>query len=103
MESGGDDSCKEERHEIGSRFWVPKKLLVVGGGVIGMEYATIFKALDIEVTILESNDYILSFVDREIVEEFIHHLRDCNISLRFADELKSIETRDRWKGTASIP
>jgi len=76
---------------------IPKKLLVVGGGVIGMEYATIFKALDIEVTILESNDYILSFVDREIVEEFIHHLRDCNISLRFADELKSIETRDDGK------
>ncbi|MCZ6470820.1 MAG: Si-specific NAD(P)(+) transhydrogenase [Gammaproteobacteria bacterium] len=76
---------------------IPKKLLVVGGGVIGMEYATIFKALDIEVTILESNDYILSFVDKEIVEEFIHHLRDCNISLRFADELKSIETRDDGK------
>jgi NAD(P) transhydrogenase len=76
---------------------IPKKLLVVGGGVIGMEYATIFKALDIEVTILESNDYILSFVDREIVEEFIHHLRDCNISLRFADKLKSIETRDDGK------
>jgi NAD(P) transhydrogenase len=62
-----------------------------------MEYATIFKALDIEVTILESNDYILGFVDREIVEEFIHHLRDCNISLRFDDELKSIETRDDGK------
>ena len=76
---------------------IPKKLLVVGGGVIGMEYATIFKALDIEVTILESNDYILSFVDKEIVEEFTHHLRDCNISLRFDDELKSIDTRDDGK------
>ena len=35
---------------------IPKKLLVVGGGVIGLEYATIFKALDIEVTVLESNE-----------------------------------------------
>jgi NAD(P) transhydrogenase len=76
---------------------IPKKLLVVGGGVIGMEYATIYKALDIEVTILESNEYILGFVDKEIVEEFIHHLRDSNISLRLGDRLKSIERRDDGK------
>jgi NAD(P) transhydrogenase len=48
---------------------IPKKLLVVGGGVIGVEYATIFKALDIEVTVLETMDYLLGFVDREIVDE----------------------------------
>ena len=76
---------------------MPKKLLVVGGGVIGMEYATIYKALDIEVTILESNDYILGFVDKEIVEEFIHHLRDCNISLRLDEQINSIEKRDDGK------
>ncbi|MFV2031400.1 MAG: Si-specific NAD(P)(+) transhydrogenase [Gammaproteobacteria bacterium] len=76
---------------------IPKKLLVVGGGVIGMEYATIYKALDIEVTIVESNDFVLGFVDKEIVEEFIHHLRDCNISLRLNEELKSIEKRDDGK------
>lgn len=76
---------------------MPKKLLVVGGGVIGMEYATIYKALDIEVTILESNDYILGFVDKEIVEEFIHHLRDCNISLRLNEQINSIEKRDDGK------
>jgi len=76
---------------------MPKKLLVVGGGVIGMEYATIYKALDIEVTILESNDYILGFVDKEIVEEFIHHLRDSNISLRLDEQISSIEKRDDGK------
>ncbi|MFA9420914.1 MAG: Si-specific NAD(P)(+) transhydrogenase [Gammaproteobacteria bacterium] len=81
---------------------IPKKLLVVGGGVIGMEYATIYKALDIEVTILESNDYILGFVDKEIVEEFIHHLRDCNISLRLNEELKSINKRDDGKVICSL-
>jgi NAD(P) transhydrogenase len=76
---------------------IPRKMMVVGGGVIGMEYATIFKALDIEVTVLESNEYILGFVDKEIVEEFIHHLRDCNIGLRLDDELKSIDKRDDGK------
>ena len=43
---------------------IPRKMLVVGGGVIGLEYATIFKALDIDVTVLESNDFVLGFVDR---------------------------------------
>ncbi|MFT5219704.1 MAG: NAD(P) transhydrogenase [Planctomycetota bacterium] len=76
---------------------IPKKLLVVGGGVIGLEYATIFKALDIEVTVLETNDFILGFVDKEIVEELIHHLRDCNIHLQLNDQIKSMNKRDDGK------
>ena len=73
---------------------IPKKLLVVGGGVIGLEYATIYRELDIEVTVVESKDYVLRFLDKEIVEEFTHRLRDCNISLRLNEKLKSIEKRD---------
>ncbi len=76
---------------------IPKKMLVVGGGVIGLEYATIFKALDIEVTVLESNDYILGFVDREIVDELIHHLRDCNIQVRLNDKISTINKFDDGK------
>ncbi len=76
---------------------IPRKLLVVGGGVIGLEYATIFKALDIEVSVLESNDYILGFVDREIVDELIHHLRDCNIQVRLNDKLSTINRFDDGK------
>ncbi len=77
---------------------IPKKLLVIGGGVIGMEYATIFKALDIDVTILESSESLLTFVDNEIVEELIHHLRDCNIHLRLNEKIKSIKKTRRWQG-----
>ena len=91
----GDAICDSD--EILNLTRIPKKLLVVGGGVIGMEYATIYKALDIEVTILEANEYVLGFVDREIVEEFIHHLRDSNISLRLNEEIKSMEKRDDGK------
>ncbi len=76
---------------------IPKKLLVVGGGVIGVEYATIFKALDIEVTVLETNDYLLGFVDREIVDELIHHLRDCNIQVRLGDKISTINKFDDGK------
>jgi NAD(P) transhydrogenase len=76
---------------------IPRKLLVVGGGVIGLEYATIFKALDIEVTVLESNEFILGFVDREIVDELIHHLRDCNIQVRLNDQISTIKKFDDGK------
>ena len=76
---------------------IPKKLLVVGGGVIGVEYATIFKALDIEVTVLETMDYLLGFVDREIVDELIHHLRDCNIQVRLGDQISTINRFDDGK------
>ena len=76
---------------------IPRKMLVVGGGVIGLEYATIFKALDIEVTVLETNDFLLGFVDREIVDELIHHLRDCNIQVRLNDQISSIARFDDGK------
>ncbi len=73
---------------------IPKKMLVVGAGVIGLEYATIYRALDVEVTILESNDYILGFIENEIVDELFHHLRDTNINLRFDEKLSDIDKRD---------
>ena len=76
---------------------IPKKLLVVGAGVIGVEYATIFKALDIEVTVLETNDFLLPFIDREIVDELIHHLRDCNIQVRLGDQISTINRFDDGK------
>jgi len=72
-------------------------MLVVGGGVIGLEYATIFKALDIEVTVLETNDFILGFVDREIVDELIHHLRDCNIHVLLNEQINAINKFDDGK------
>ena len=81
---------------------IPKKLLVIGGGVIGMEYATIFKALDIDVTILEANENLLEFVDKEIVEELVHHLRDCNIHLRTNEKIKSIKKRADGKVVCSL-
>lgn len=76
---------------------IPRKLLVVGGGVIGLEYATIFKALDVDVSVLETNDFVLGFVDKEIVEELIHHLRDCNIHLYLNDNIQKLEKRDDGK------
>ena len=62
---------------------VPRHLAVVGASVIGIEYATIFSALDVQVTVLEPNPGLLPFVDRELAEEFVHSLRDRGMALRF--------------------
>lgn len=60
---------------------VPQSLTVVGAGVIGVEYATIFAALDVEVTIIEPRSNFLEFVDREIIGTFLDHLKDRGIKI----------------------
>jgi len=71
---------------------IPRQLTVIGASVIGLEYASIFSALDIKVTILEPSDKILPFLDRELADEFIHDLRDRGVSLRFGCKVKSAST-----------
>jgi len=70
---------------------VPRSLTVVGAGVIGIEYATIFSALDVPVTIIEPRDSILDFIDREIIEEFTHEMRKRGMTLRFGSKVDHVE------------
>ena len=70
---------------------LPKSLAVIGAGVIGVEYATIFNALDVAVTLIDTRPTILDFVDRELIEEFMHDLRDRNLSLRLGSAVTAIE------------
>ncbi len=69
---------------------LPRTLTVIGGGVIGVEYATIFSALDVPVTLIEPRDTILDFVDKEIVEDFMHQMRDRGMQLRLGSAIKSV-------------
>jgi len=62
---------------------IPRQLVVIGASVIGVEYASIFSALDIKVTLLEPTDRMLPFVDRELADEFKHELRDRGVAIRF--------------------
>ncbi len=70
---------------------VPRSLTVVGAGVIGIEYATIFSALDVPVTIVEPRENFLEFVDREILDEFVHDLRRRGVNLRLGFSVQSVE------------
>jgi NAD(P) transhydrogenase len=70
---------------------LPKSLIVVGGGVIGVEYACMFAVLGVRVTLIEKRDRLLEFADREIVEALCYHLRDCRVTFRLGEEVDSIE------------
>ena len=70
---------------------LPRTLTVVGAGVIGLEYATIFSALDIQVTVIEPRSTMLDFVDREIIEELTHDLRQRGMILRLGCTVASVE------------
>jgi NAD(P) transhydrogenase len=70
---------------------VPRSLTVVGAGVIGMEYATIFSALDVPVTIVEPRQNFLEFIDREIIEEFTHDLRKRGVTFRVGCKVDHVE------------
>jgi NAD(P) transhydrogenase len=70
---------------------LPRSLAVIGAGVIGVEYATIFSALDVAVTLIEPRPTFLDFIDKELIEEFTHDLRDCNVALRLGSAVNSIK------------
>ena len=72
---------------------LPRSLVVVGASVIGIEYATIFSALDVKVTVIEPGDTVLPFVDRELTDEFIHDMRDRGMTLRFRSKCTHVEKR----------
>jgi NAD(P) transhydrogenase len=69
---------------------LPRSLAVVGAGVIGVEYATIFSALDVNVTLIEPRPTFLDFVDHELIEDFTHQLRDRGMTIRLGSKVESI-------------
>ncbi|HEX7872713.1 MAG TPA: Si-specific NAD(P)(+) transhydrogenase [Sphingobium sp.] len=69
---------------------LPRTLTVVGAGVIGIEYATIFSALDVAVTVIEPRPTFLDFIDREIIDEFVHLLRDRGVTFRLGSPVTTV-------------
>jgi len=69
----------------------PRSLAVIGGGVIGVEYASIFSTMDIKVTLIDGRPHMLDFLDRELVDELLHHMRDRGVVLRLGEKVASVE------------
>jgi NAD(P) transhydrogenase len=70
---------------------LPRSLIVVGGGVIGVEYTCMFAILGVRVTMIEKRNRLLEFADQEIVESLSYHLRDSRVTLRLGEEVESVQ------------
>jgi NAD(P) transhydrogenase len=70
---------------------LPQTLIVVGGGVIGVEYTCMFAVLGVRVTLIEKRNRLLDFADQEIIETLSYHLRDMRVTLRLGEEVESVE------------
>jgi NAD(P) transhydrogenase len=71
--------------------FIPKTLIVVGGGVIGVEYTSMFAALGVRVILIEKRARLLEFADQEMIEALCYHLRDNRVTLRLNEEVASVE------------
>jgi NAD(P) transhydrogenase len=70
---------------------LPKTLVVVGGGVIGVEYTCMFATLGIRVILVEKRPRLLEFADSEMVEALSYHLRDIRVTMRLGEEVETVE------------
>jgi NAD(P) transhydrogenase len=70
---------------------IPRSLIVVGAGVIGVEYATMFAALDVRVTLIEPRETFLDFIDSTLIQEFTHEIRENGVDLRLGSPVSNVE------------
>ena len=81
---------------------LPKTMIVVGGGVIGVEYTCMFAALGVRVTLIERRPRLLEFADQEIVEALSYHLRDSRVTMRMNEEVESVVENEDGTVTAVL-
>jgi NAD(P) transhydrogenase len=72
---------------------IPASVVVVGAGVIGIEYASMFAALGTRVTVVERRVRLLDFCDAQITEGLQYHLREIGVVFRFGEEVTAVERR----------
>ncbi len=81
---------------------VPRTLIVVGGGVIGVEYACMFATLGVRVIVVEKRPRLLEFADSEMVEALSYNMRDRRATMRLSEEVDSVEELPDGKVAANL-
>ncbi len=74
---------------------IPKTLMIVGGGVIGVEYACIFAAFNVQVTLLDEGDRLLPFMDREVSSSLLAALRASGVDVRLGEQVSEFKTGEK--------
>jgi NAD(P) transhydrogenase len=95
-----DDATVMDSDSVLNMQRVPRSMVIVGAGVIGMEYASMFAALGSKVTVVEQREGMLDFCDAEIVEALRYHLRDLAVTFRFGETVAAVERHAR--GTLTV-
>ena len=72
----------------------PQTITVYGAGVVGCEYASIFRGLEVKVNLINNRDKLLAFLDDEIIDALSYHLRDQGVMIRHDETYERIEARD---------
>lgn len=80
--------------------YIPRSMIVVGGGVVGLEYGIMFQTLGVQVTVVDGRDHLLPFCDREIVETLQYHARSIGLVLRLGEDV--VETTIRENNRVAI-
>jgi NAD(P) transhydrogenase len=86
-----DGNCVFSSDDILQLRELPASLAVIGAGVIGCEYASMFAALGVKVTVVEKQPRLLPFVDAEIIEALTYHLREQRVTMRLGEEVDRVE------------
>ena len=81
---------------------LPHSMVVIGCGVVGIEYASMFALLGVEVTVVDGRGTPLEFLDREIVHELVHQMRAINVVFRLGETVERVETRDAARGRVVV-
>jgi NAD(P) transhydrogenase len=81
---------------------IPRELIVIGGGVIGLEYASMFSSLGTRVTVVDARDQLLDFADRETIELFCHSMRQQNAVFRLGERLTDVSEDARGRILARL-
>src|SRR6478672_6867006 len=79
---------------------VPRSMIVVGGGVIGLEYAIMFATLGVQVTVIDGRSQLLEFCDREIIETLLHHARSLGMVFRLGESV--VQIREPKPGRVAV-
>ncbi|MFJ9211231.1 Si-specific NAD(P)(+) transhydrogenase [Streptomyces sp. NPDC102264] len=95
-----DDRTVMDSDSVLSMEKVPRSMVIVGAGVIGMEYASMFAALGSKITVVEQRPGMLDFCDVEVVEALKYRLRDLAVTFRFGETVAAVERHEQ--GTLTI-
>ncbi len=81
---------------------LPRSMAVIGAGVIGVEYASIFSALDIKITLVDGRDTMMEFMDREIIDELTHLMRDRGTVVRLGESVCEVGKNEQGQAVITL-